>query len=148
MSPVWILVCDAAKARFFETSMADPRWRLVSAVFREEVRSKMPDHHHELAPEASPVDVEKAHFAHALGQILDKTMRAGRFRCWVLVAPPRFVGLVRAELTVALKNRLLATVQKDLGHLETYELAVRLRPLTRIPCNPKDDVRHAGTRPH
>lgn len=148
MSPVWILVCDAAKARFFETSTADPRWRLVSAVFREEVRSTIPDHHHELAPEASPVDVEKARFAHALGQILDKTVRAGRFRCWVLVAPPRFVGLVRGQLTVALKNRLLATVQKDLGHLETHELAQRLRPLTRIPCNPKDHVREASKHSH
>ncbi|HEY8087927.1 MAG TPA: host attachment protein [Polyangiaceae bacterium] len=148
MNAVWILVCDASKARFFETSAADPGWRLVSTLLREESRSKAPDHHHERAPQASPVDVEKERFAHALGRILDKTMRVGRFRCWVLVAPPRFAGLVRKELTVALKNRLLSTVHKDLGHLDTLELRRELHHTTRIPVDQKDVVRETHKRAH
>jgi protein required for attachment to host cells len=136
---VWILVCDAARARFFEVRDDDPAWHLVSSVSHEESRSKVADlvsdhsgtrsseggsvHHNALAPASSPKDVEKQHFAHALGKTLDVAMRSARFRGWVLVAAPHFAGLIKKELTPELEKHLMTTVHKDMSHVGVPELA-------------------------
>jgi protein required for attachment to host cells len=164
MNTVWILVCDAAKARFFETSGADPAWRLVKEVFHEQSRSKAAElvgdrsgrrssegasvHHNALAPSSSPKDVEKGHFAHSLGEMLDEAMRSARFRRWVLVAPPHFLGLMGKELTPELKKQLLATVDNDLSHLDARELAETLGHAVRIPVDQQNGVREADKHSH
>ena len=148
---VWVLVCDAAKARFFEVHGAEPSWHLTKEVFHEESRSKAAElegdrsgsrssegasaHHNALAPASSPKDVEKQRFAHVLGRILDEAMRSQRFHRWVLVAPPHFLGLVERELTPELKKHILATVDKDMGHVDTRGLTERLRDNVRIPLD-------------
>jgi protein required for attachment to host cells len=151
MNNVWILVCDSARARFFEIPGVGAAWRLVSEVTHEESRSKADAlvgdrsgsrssqgasaHHNALAPASSPKEVEKARFAHALGGTLDQAMRSARFHRWVLVAPPHFVGLVNGELTTELKKHLMATVEKDLSGLAVHELADRLKEAVRIPVD-------------
>ena len=89
-------------------------------------------HHNALAPASSPKEVEKEHFAHLLGQRLDVALRSARFGCWVLVAPPHFAGLMLKELTPQLRKHLLATVNKDLGHLDAVALEERLRQVIRV----------------
>jgi len=134
MSTMWILVCDSAKARFFEVRGDDAAWQLLAEVFHEGSRrkaaviegdrsgSRSPQggsvHHNALAPASSPKDVEKQHFAHELAKTLDEAKRSSRFRDWVLVAPPHFVGLVVRELTPELEKSLLTKVDKDFNHLE------------------------------
>jgi protein required for attachment to host cells len=151
MDTTWILVCDSAKARVFETHGADPRWHVESEVSHEGSRSKAADlvsdrqgsrssegrsvHHNALAPASSPKEVEKEHFAHLLGQKLDVALRSARFGRWVLVAPPHFAGLMMKELTPQLKKHLLATVDKDLGHLDPVALEERLRDVVRVPSS-------------
>jgi protein required for attachment to host cells len=90
-------------------------------------------HHDALAPHSSPKDIEKAHFAHTLTKTLDQAMRATYFRCWVLVAPPHFLGLIRKELTGELEKHLVATVDKDLNDLDAHALAQRLGDAVRDP---------------
>lgn len=164
MHTVWILVCDAAKARFFETSGANPAWHLVNEVFHEASKSKAAElagdrsgsrsseggsvHHNALAPASSPRDVEKGHFAHSLGDMLDQAMRSARFRRWVLVAPPHFAGVIAKELTPELKKHLLATVEMDLGHLDARELAEKLGHTARIPVDQQDSIREPKKRSH
>src|SRR5580700_11398960 len=143
MNTVWILVCDAARGRLFEIRGDNPSWDLIETFSHPESRSKATDlvsdhsgrrsseggsvHHNALAPASSPKEVEKAHFAHTLLKTLDQAMRSGRFRRWVLVAPPHFVGLMGRELTPELKKHLAATVDKDLNHVAVHELAERLK---------------------
>lgn len=105
-------------------------------------------HHDALAPASSPKEVEKEHFAHSLGEMLDQAMRSARFRRWLLVAPPHFAGLMRKELTVELKRNLLSTVDKDLNHLDSRELAERLRHAARIPLEQQDGVREPNKHCH
>jgi protein required for attachment to host cells len=159
MSTVWILVCDSAKARFFESNGGDAAWRLVSEVFHEGSRSKAADlegdrsgsrssegagaHHNALAPASSPKEIEKQHFAHELGKTLDQALRSSQLHRWVLVAPPHFVGMIEHELTPELKKSLLTTVNKDLNHLDARALAEALRDSVRVPLDAKDSHGHA-----
>jgi protein required for attachment to host cells len=164
MNTVWILVCDAARSRLFESSDRTRSWILLETMAHGASRSKTSSlasdqsgsrsseglsvHHNALAPASSPKEVEKWHFAHSLVKMLDQAMRAKRFWRWVLVAPPRFVGLIANELTPELKKSLLKTLDKDLTLLDMGALAKRLEYATRIPLNEREAVRAYGKHPH
>jgi protein required for attachment to host cells len=164
MNTVWILVCDAAKARLFETRQGDPSWHAVELVMHEASRSKASElvsdkagsrssqggsvHHNALAPGSSPKDVEKDRFAHSLATTLDRAMRAARFRSWVLVAPPHFLGLMKKELSSELAKSLMTTVDKDLTGLDIHALAERLRGAVRIPVNDVAAIREDTKQVH
>jgi protein required for attachment to host cells len=161
---VWVLVCDAAKARVFEIRDGDPTWHAVELVLHEGSRSKASElvggpsgtrssegrsvHHNALAPASSPKEVEKAGFAHTLATTLDQAMRSARFRKWVLVAPPHFLGLMRQELTSELEKHLLTTVDKDFNDLAVHELSERLRDAVGVPVSDQESVREDRKRPH
>jgi protein required for attachment to host cells len=164
MSRIWVLVCDAAKARVFEIRDGDATWHLVDLVLHEGSRSKASDlvggpsgtrssegssvHHNALAPSSSPKDVEKEGFAHTLATTLDHALRSARFKEWVLVAPPHFLGLMRKELTSELEKHLLTTVDKDLNDLAVHELSERLHEAVGVPMSDRRasaTTGHAGT---
>jgi protein required for attachment to host cells len=148
---VWVLVCDAAKARVFEIRDGDPTWHAVELALHEGSRSKASElvggpsgarssegrsvHHNALAPASSPKEVEKQGFAHTLATTLDQAIRSARFRKWLLVAPPHFLGLMRKELTSELVKHLLTTVDKDFNDLAVHELSERLRDAVRVPLS-------------
>jgi protein required for attachment to host cells len=164
MNTVWILVCDSAKGRLFETRDGAESWVLLETMTHEESRevasSLVSDragsrssegasvHHNALAPSSSPKEVEKDHFAHVLGKMLDQAMRTNRFRKWVLVAPSHFVGLLGKVLTPELKKHLMTTLDKDLTGLEVHALAERLRDAVRIPANEREVVRETTKHSH
>ena len=164
MNTVWILVCDSARGRLFETRGNDPTWKLVEVFGHAESRSKVSDlvgdhsgqsssqgpsvHHNALAPSSSPKEVEKGHFGHTLLTMLDQAMRSKRFDGWVLVAPPHFLGMLKSELTSELQKHLIASLDKDLTHLAAPELAERLRETVRIPIGQQEVVRPATKHAH
>jgi protein required for attachment to host cells len=164
MKSVWILVCDAARARLFETQDGAPPWTLLETMVHDESRSKASAlasdrsgsrssegasvHHDALAPASDPKENEKGHFAHSLVTTLDQAGRSGRFAKWVLVAPPHFVGLIKKELTPELEKHLLVTVDKDFTGVEAHALAERLKDVARIPVNERDAVREPTKHPH
>jgi protein required for attachment to host cells len=157
MNKVWILVCDAARARLFEVQDGDVAWHSVGTFEHPESRNKASElvgdhsgqrssegpsaHHNALAPSSSPKEVEKGHFGHSLVKMLDQAMRSKRFDRWVLVAPPHFLGMLRNELTPELRKHLLATVDKDLNHLDLRGLTERLEGTVRIPPDERDNPR-------
>ena len=156
MNIVWILVCDAAHARLYESHSGTAEWKLVQSLRHPESQAKGSDlvtdgsgarssegasvHHNALAPTSSPKEVEKGHFAHTLAKMLNEAMRAGRFSRWVLAAPPHFLGLLKKELTPELERHLMHTVDKDLNHLGTAELSARLHDQLRVPVQDIDVV--------
>ena len=164
MNNVWVLVCDAAKARVFEIRQGDPTWHAVELVLHEGSRSKASElvggrsgsrssegrsvHHNALAPASSPKEVEKESFAHTLTTTLDQGMRSARFRKWVLVAPPHFLGLMRKEITSELEKHLLTMVDKDFNDLAVHELSERLRDAVRVPVSDQESIRGDRKRPH
>jgi protein required for attachment to host cells len=164
MNKVWILVCDAARARLFEIRDDDPSWHAVGVFDHAESRAKASDlagdhsgqrssegrsvHHNALAPASSPKEVEKGHFGHSLATMLDQAMRSKRFHRWVLVAPPHFLGMLKNELTPELQKHLLATVDKDLTQLELPNLTERLKDTVRIPVDQRQTAGQVDAHPH
>jgi protein required for attachment to host cells len=164
MNTLWVLVCDAARARLFDVREDELPWRLIEKFEHEQSRLRSSElvgdqsgrsspqgasvHHNALAPASSPKEVEEKHFAHSLVTMLDQAMRARRFRRWVLVAPPRFLGMLRQELTPELAKHLMQTVDKDLSRLESHELVAHLRDAVRVPVDQRDVLRGPSRHPH
>jgi protein required for attachment to host cells len=162
MTTVWILVCDAAKARTFEVRPGNAEWQAVKVALHDDSRKKATElvsdhsgsrsseggtvHHNALAPSSSPKDVEKERFARSLADMLDHELRAARFDKWVLVAPPHFVGLMKQSISEAVGKHLLAIVEKDLNHLDVHALADRLRDAIRVPREERPTLREANKR--
>ncbi len=163
-SSVLVLVCDAARARFFDVRAGDPTWHLVIDVTHDGSRQKAADlvtdqagrrssegaatHHNALAPSSSPKDVQKELFARELAKTLDAAMRGSRLRHWVLVAAPHFAGTIRKHLTPELTRYLLGTLQRDLTREDPAELARRVGDLVLVPLDQQGPVRKWGPHPH
>jgi protein required for attachment to host cells len=164
MNTIWILVCDAARARLFEIRGADPAWHVVGTFDHAESRSKTSElvgnhsgqrssqgrsvDHNTLAPSSSPKEIEKGHFVHMLATMLDRAMRSKRFDRWVLVAPPHFLGMLNHELTPELKKHLTRTVDKDLTYAGAPDLAERLRNIVHIQATNRHIVLPATKHVH
>ena len=164
MNTVWILVCDAARGRLFEIRGDNPSSDVIETFSHPESRSKATElvtdhmghnsseggsvHHNALAPASSPKEVEKGHFVHTLATMLDQAMRSRRFHRWVLVAPAHFLGMLRKELTVELQKHLMASIDKDLNHLDARDLAEKLRDVVRIPPDQREALHQTGKHAH
>ena len=149
MNNVWVLVCDAARARVFSIAAGDPEWRAVESFRNDGARSKASElvtdregqssslggsqHHNALAPSTSLKEKGERRFVHEITSFLEKQMLEHRFHRWVLVAPPQTMGMVRGGLSSALAGRLMTTVDKDLTEYGETALADRLSEAVRIP---------------
>ena len=131
---VWVLVCDATRAMFFQVRDAEAPWHLVNVVSHPEATGEAAESDREL---------ERQRFAHSLVETLDRALRAARFRRWVLVAPPHFGDLVKKVLTQDVERFLMATVDKDLVHMSMHLMTETLRDAVRIPADQRDAVREA-----
>jgi protein required for attachment to host cells len=164
MNTVWVLVCDAARGRLFEVHEGHAPWNLVETFSHESSRERSSDlatdhvgssspkgasvHHNALAPSSTPKEVEQGHFVHTLKAALEQARQANRFKRWVLVAPPHFLGMLKKELTPELSHSLMATVDKDLSRHELPELAEHLRDAVSIAPDQRDVVRETVKHTH
>lgn len=139
---IWVLVANASRARLFsaDPSRKDKEWKLVSELQHPESRAAG----HELladrpgtarqsgmggaglAPHNDPKEVEAKKFAHELSKTLSKAVDEHAFEKIVLVAPPHFLGLLRAELEHKVEKRVGASHGKDYHELNVRELAERI----------------------
>lgn len=105
----WVLVGDGSHARLFEVDEAARPWRLVRRVDREHSREKTDraDSHE---------DHGEHEFARHLAAELETGREQGSFTRLVIVAPPKFLGQLRAELAAPLAALVVHTVDKDYTH--------------------------------
>lgn len=68
------------------------------------------------------------HFAKQLAHDLGRALREGSFDKLVLIAPPRFLGILRSNLDAQTERALRGTVAKDLPRANPQELARHLAP--------------------
>lgn len=140
----WILVSDAARARLFAGEFPEGEWSQVTDFNHPE--SRQPGRAGRTAepagrtrqgtgwrrirsafdPHTPPKDIEKSRFAVELADYLDRTVAARKFDVLVLVAPPRFLGLLQEQLSDQVLMRVRAAVDKDLTQLTASELRDRL----------------------
>ena len=128
MNPTWILTGDSSRVRIFEKKdkeneitevedYANPRGRadnraLVSDALGRRSGGNEGAHAHAIATsDNDQVDHETELFSKNICEALDKARGAQRFDKLYLIAPPRFLGLSRKNLSKDV-NRL---VQKEIA---------------------------------
>jgi len=151
----WCLVCDASRAHLFRTKPPGHPYELIASFDHPEGRARVVDlvadtngrkpvggtrgvgvigarpggfHGRPgVAPDTDPKDVEAQKFARDLAATLERGLDAHAYEALVLVAPPRFLGLVKATVSGQVAKRLEETIDKDLAAMEPREIEKRVR---------------------
>lgn len=126
-----VLVCDGEKAMFLRNEGNETRLNLVvdSIVLGLEALPMRAESDRAnrrvdaLGPKKSAFNevewyrLDKDRFAKDIASMLYRSAHAGSFEKLVIVAPPRTLGEIRAELHQEVRQRLVAEIDKDLtGH--------------------------------
>lgn len=116
MDQTWIVIGDGSHARLFRASddAAQP-WSLVRKLDREHSREKTnrSDSHE---------DRGEHDFARHVAGELEAARQSGTFGRLVLVAPPTFLGQLRAELSASLTTCVVKSLDKDYTQMPATEL--------------------------
>ncbi len=139
---MWILVCDASRAVLYSADRRGQEWQAVGAYQHPESRLKNsqlspsePGHaakskgtarHTALQPDTSPKEAEFEHFAQQLADVLSAGHKQQKFDGAVLVAPPHFLGLLRARLSTEVEKRVVASIDQDYASFGADEVRSRL----------------------
>lgn len=91
--------------------------------------------HHATGGERNPRKVEARRFARRIADALDVERRQDRYDSLIVMAPPTFLGLLRAEIPPAVQALMRAEIGKDLVHEPPEALSGYLPPdiFTRHP---------------
>ncbi len=149
----WCLVCDEGRGHLFREGPPGSGYELIATYNHPEGRARSGDlvsdargrkpiggYHGDglggrpaasvggpgAAPDTDPKDVEAQKFARQLAATLGKGLDDHAYEAWVLVAPPRFLGLIKATVGEQVRKRLRATLDKDLAPMEPREIVRRL----------------------
>ena len=145
---VWILVADAARARFFASGGEVDGIRAVDDSELEntdllrhtrDAGSDRPGRSYESVGGARHaqeprIDLhrqEKERFARKIADFIATSARSDRFDELILVAPPQLLGELRDALDQQAASRVMREVAKDLMKLPARQLAAQLRSLVR-----------------
>jgi protein required for attachment to host cells len=135
MPTTWIIAADASRARILQ--VADPEQRLeeiddlLNPEGRMHDRELITDAHPRSgggnAPASDPQEmpaVEHAveRFAKRVGDYLDKARNEHRYQRLHLVAPPKFLGVLRKKLGKEVEKLVLEEVPKDLSWFNAREI--------------------------
>ena len=147
MDTTWILIADRSNARVFENAGAHHGLSLVREIEHPEGRlqnreigSDKPgrsfDSHgqgrHALGTEYDPSEHLAQQFAKSLAGVLEEGRTHHRFDRAVLVAEPRFLGLIKDALSGPTRDCVSATVNKDLSHVREHDLPQHLRDIVPL----------------
>lgn len=134
----WILVADSARARLFESPGGDD-WRLIGEYehvqSRENNKDLMPnrgpriqnngegaDYRNALEP-TTLWDVEAKRFANELNDILKRGVAQHQFEDLIVVAPPKFLGVLRRQFDKPVMSRVRQEIQKEMTDRRPEDIA-------------------------
>ncbi|HEX9811961.1 MAG TPA: host attachment protein [Burkholderiales bacterium] len=147
MGKRWVLVAHRSGARLFENRGPGKGLELLKTV--EHPAGKLRSHdidsdkhgrsfdrrgggRHAYTTEQDPTMHIAEQFAKQLAELLDDGRTQQRYAQLVLVAEPRFLGILRAALTSTTAARVVATLTKDLGSTNARELPKHLEDVIAI----------------
>jgi len=140
MPNTWVVVADSGSARIFGAdSPVGPLEELADFAHPEALvteRSLVSDragrttdsqgHSHTYEGEDSPREVEARTFAKLLGHEICLARARGDFEHLLLVAPPRFLGNLRASLDAETRKHVGSELPSDFVALSAEEIRARL----------------------
>jgi len=135
----WVVVCDGAKALILENAGDElfPNLRTkevrtqADAVTREAGTAATPRPHQTAGPgrsgvaQAGDADSERSFLAD-LASRLDAALGAGDAKAFILVAPPRALGMIRDAYSPAVQQAIRAELDKDYVNLPIHVIEQHL----------------------
>ncbi|MHC4548841.1 MAG: host attachment protein [Planctomycetota bacterium] len=144
----WLLVCDASRARIFGVDTRRKSIELLQEIDHPPGRARASEivadkaghvqqsgsggRRAAMAPPTDPTDVEMRRFARRLGDLLEKGFDEHRYDRLFLVAPPRFLGMLREDLNASVARSVVATLDKNHAGLDVRALQERLRDFLSV----------------
>lgn len=136
----WILLADAASAKLYATAGRPGDWRLLRELAHPESRMRASEilsdrpgrvkqstgQRAAMEPPTPRKKVEVERFAREVAKVLDEGVVSGALERLVLVAPPGFLGVLRAKLPPRVEERITDVIEKDYLHLDARTLKERL----------------------
>jgi protein required for attachment to host cells len=134
----WVVVADAHGARIFQYVYKVDPWKQVhhlkpdgtGAEAAADFGKKASEHKGALHGhgEVTAKETQERHLAHEIAHALERGQADNDFGSVALVAAPKLLGVLRENLSRSLQARVVAELAKDFTHLETADIAERLRP--------------------
>lgn len=141
MPKTWVVVAHRGGARLFENKGPGKGLDLLREIDHPEGRLKNREivsdkpgrgyesrggGHHAYEQEREPTTHVAEQFAKQISGILDEGRNRQAYGRLVLVAEPRFLGNLRSALSRETASMVSATIDKDLGGIESREMAKHL----------------------
>lgn len=143
----WIVVSDGARARIFVNEGRGTGLR--PAFANDFMADHRPSHElggrepgrgkasadgprHGIEPTSDAHDQLKVEFARDMARVIEDGMGRQAFDSLVLVAPPRMLGNLRAELPKAVIKRVSAQLDKDLTQVPIHALPCHLEAVVTL----------------
>jgi protein required for attachment to host cells len=142
-SPTWILAADDARAQIFAkeedrlmpvldmSTGDDGEIELTNRTVGRTAGSRT--QHHKYEPSMAESRQRATSFARRIAAALKGSAAQGRFESLVIAAAPGMLGYLREAIDDHTKERLVATVSKELAHLPEEDLKARLMAILRDP---------------
>jgi protein required for attachment to host cells len=144
-SATWILIANASRASLYRQQGRSGPCRTVqefqhpeSSAKGRDLRTDRPGRVQQRMasgrragadPRVPPKRLEATHFAHELAAQIIAALRDDSAARLVLVAPPRFLGLLRKQLDTPLQVRVVESHSADLTSVDAADLPERLAEL-------------------
>jgi protein required for attachment to host cells len=148
MKTTWIVVAHRAGARILQHAGPNKELRVIEDIDHEEGRRKTGEiasdrpgmaysragkgGGHPMSTEVSPHDHAAVELVRKLAATLARGRNENRFAQLVLVAEPRFLGMLRGGLDAVTASLVSGTVPKDLAHVEVRDLPPHLRDVLLV----------------
>ena len=146
MKSTWIVVAESARARIFTmsgiggklqeiTDLSHPESRLHDTELSSDLPGRTFDiqgqGRHGMEPATDPKEREAQAFAAEIARHIERCRHEGNFDGLVLIAPPKFLGRLRAELTKPARDALVGELDKNLVEADTKTLERQVSALLR-----------------
>ena len=146
MKVTWIVLADSARARIFTLSesgtklreradLSHPQSRIHDRDLTTDLPGRAFDSHgqgrHAMEQRHDPKEHEAQIFAANVARELERARSGGPFDSLVLVAPPKFLGLLRTQLDKGTHEHVIVEIHKNLVETDLKTLERRLPTLIR-----------------
>lgn len=143
MPTTWVIAADSSRARIFQVSasdqhlqeiedLANPQGRAANRELRTDGYGRYygkgeRQQAHTAPPHVDAVDHEIELFSKEVSQYLDKARTEHRFDKLCLIAPPKFLGLMRQNLSKEAQKLVEEELVKDISWFDAREIEEYIR---------------------
>ena len=142
MEKIWVLAADNSRARIFQTTRRTVLEKEIESIVHpasrqqsQELYTDRPgrtvhptsgDQRKAYAPSTDPKKYEVQQFAKALVEKINKAAMENKYEKIYIIAPPSFLGMLRAGMDNHTRERIKGEVDKNVTQLKMEEIRKHL----------------------